>query len=124
MSASLHNVVQGEEEGLRQYMTGFEKATLNIPDLHPTVAMQALLIGLCSGKFLDTLYVDPSSNMDEICSRVAWYINIEESVDARRKMMKILVVATSEQYPKRKRTERFENYTPLNTSCDLILCEA
>jgi len=55
--------------------------------------------------------VDPPANMDELRSRVAQYINIEENVDARRKMMKTLVVATSKQYPKRKRTEIFENCT-------------
>jgi len=42
-STPLHNVVQGEEEGMRQYMAQFVKATLNILNLHPTVAMHALL---------------------------------------------------------------------------------
>jgi len=68
MSASLHNVVQGEEEGLRQYMTQFAKATSNILNLHLVAAMHALLIGLCLRKFLDTLYVDPPINMDELRS--------------------------------------------------------
>jgi len=124
-STSLHNVLQGEEEeGLRQYMTWFAKETLNILELHLVVAMHVLLIGLRSGKFLDTLYMDSPTNMDKLRSQVAWYINIEENVDARRKMMKTSVVSTSEQYPKRKQTKRLENYTPLNTSWDVILCGA
>ena len=63
--------MQGEEESMRQYMAQFSKATLNIPDLHQTVAMDALLIGLRSRKFLNILYTDLPANMDEIRSRVA-----------------------------------------------------
>ena len=36
-STSLHNVVQGEGEGLRQYMTRFSQAMVNMPNLHPTM---------------------------------------------------------------------------------------
>jgi len=46
-STSLHNVIQVEGEDLRQYMTKFVRATLNIPDLHPAVSMHILLVGLC-----------------------------------------------------------------------------
>jgi len=35
--------------------------------------------------------------------------------------MKTSEVATSKQYPKRKRVGRFEDYIPLNTSRDVIL---
>jgi len=37
LSASLQNVVQGDNESLRHYMTRFTRATLSIPDLHPAV---------------------------------------------------------------------------------------
>ncbi|XP_068476509.1 uncharacterized protein [Phaseolus vulgaris] len=49
-STSLHNVVQEEAEGLRQFMVRFARATLNIPDLHPTMSVHALLVGLRPGK--------------------------------------------------------------------------
>jgi len=77
-------------------MARFSKATLNIPDLHPIVAMHALLVGLHLGKFLDTLYTNPPANIDELRNRAARYINIDENVDVRRKIMKTSEVLTSE----------------------------
>jgi len=52
-------VVHGEEEGIGQYMARFTKATSDILDLHSVVVVHTLLIGLRSGKFLNTLYADP-----------------------------------------------------------------
>jgi len=51
-------MVQGEEERIRQYMTRFAKATLNIPDLHPIVTIHTFLIGFRPGEFLDTLLLE------------------------------------------------------------------
>jgi len=97
MFTLLHNVVQGDKESMRQYMAQFSKATSNILDLHSVVAMHALQIGFHLGKFLDTLYANSPTNMDELRSRVARYINIEENFDTRRKIMKTSKVATSEK---------------------------
>ena len=58
-------------------MAHFSKASLNIPNLHSTVAIHALLVRLCLGKFLDILYANLSIDMDELHHRADQYINIE-----------------------------------------------
>ena len=80
-STSLHNVVQGEAESLREFMAQFSWTTLNIPNLHPVVSMHALLMGLRPGKFLDILYVKPPEDMNQLRARAAKYIGIEENAD-------------------------------------------
>jgi len=54
-------------------MTRFVKASINISHLHPVVVMHALLVGLCLGIFLDSLYVNPHANMDALCTQRARY---------------------------------------------------
>jgi len=79
---SLHNVMQGEAESLRQLVARFARATLNIPNLHPVVSMHALLVGLRLEKFLDTLYVELPEDMNQLQAKAAKYMSIEENVDA------------------------------------------
>jgi len=86
--------MQREAESLRHFMARFAQATLNIPNLHLAVSMHALLVGLCPGKFLDTLYAEPPEDMDQWRARAANYMNIEENTDARRKSMKTPTMTT------------------------------
>jgi len=83
-SASLHHIVQGDNESLRHYMTYFTKVTLLIPDLYPAVTRHSLLVGLKHSAFLDSLYADPPPNMDSLRARTARHMSIEEYVDARK----------------------------------------
>jgi len=49
--------------------------------------------------------------MDQLRAKAASYISIEENTDARRKTMKAPAMTTFTSY-KRKRSEKFEKYTP------------
>jgi len=82
--ASLQNVVQGDNGSLRHYMARFTRATLSIPDLHPTVARNSLLVGLKLGPFLESLYADPPPNMGSLRTRAARYMSIKENTEARK----------------------------------------
>jgi len=82
VSTSLHHVSQGRNEPLRQFMSRFTKACLNIPNLHPTIAMHAITVGLKPRLFLNTLYAEPPSNMDKLRARAAKYIAIVENAEA------------------------------------------
>jgi len=59
-------MTQGKNESLRLYMARFAKAYLNIPNLHPAVALYVLTVGLKPSLFLNALFVKSSSNMDEL----------------------------------------------------------
>jgi len=79
-------MTQGKNESLRQYMGHFAKACLNIPNLHPVVAMHALIVGLKLDLFLNTLFAEPPLNIDELRARAAKYITIEENTEAARRI--------------------------------------
>jgi len=99
-SASLHHVTQRKNESLKQYMTCFAKACLNIPNLHPTVAMRTSIVGLKSDLFLNALFVEPPSNMDKLLAHAAKYITIEENIEAARRTETPMMTSV----PKRKRS--------------------
>jgi len=120
VSTSLHHVSQGRNETLRQFMSRFTKACLNIPNLHPTVAMHAITVGLKPGLFLNTLYAEPPSNMDELRARATKYIAIEENAEASKKLRH----QAPQRGVKRKRMDRYDVYTSLNASRDAIIQEA
>ncbi|KAK7342102.1 hypothetical protein VNO80_25045 [Phaseolus coccineus] len=50
--------------------------------------MHALLVGLHSGKFLDTLYAESLEDMDQLRARTTRYMSIKENTDAQRRAMK------------------------------------
>ena len=118
-SASLHHVTEGKNESLRQYMARFAKACLNIPNLHPDVATRALTVGLKPDLFLNTLFAELPSNMDELRPR-ATNITIEENTEAVRRTETPMITTAL----KRKRIGRFDSYTPLNASRDVVIQEA
>jgi len=76
-------------------MARFIRATLNIPDLHPTVSMHTLLVGLRPGKFLDTLYAKLPKAMDQLRARAARYMSIEENAGVRIRAMKAPTLAAT-----------------------------
>jgi len=67
-------------------MTHFIKVYTNILNLYPVVAMHSLLVGFRIGTFLNSLYVDPLTNMDALLALTAIYISIEEHSEARKRV--------------------------------------
>jgi len=120
-SASLQNVVQGDNESLRHYMTRFTRATLSILDLHPAVARHSLLVGLKPGPFLESLYADPPPNMDSLRTRATRYMSIEKNTKARKRRPQSITEGQRSQ--KRVRPGRFDRYTSLNTTREAVLQE-
>jgi len=59
-------------------MAHFAKVCLHIANLHPAVVMHALTIGLKLDLFLNALFAEPLSNMDELRARAPKYITIEK----------------------------------------------
>ena len=112
--ASLEHVVKRENESLRQYMTCFAKAYLNIFGLHTTMAVHSIKVGLLSDPFSITLYVDPPLNMDDLRARATRYISIEEKAEVMKQAYKAL--PPNPQNLKKKHVGRFETYTPQNVS--------
>ena len=50
---------------------------IQILNIHLVVVMHTLLVGFCPRIFLDTLYVDPLANKDELHNQATRYINIK-----------------------------------------------
>jgi len=123
-SASLHHVVQGESESLRQYMARFTKATLLIPNLHPAATRHSLLVGLKLSVFPDSLYTDLPLNMDSLRARATRYMSIKENADARKRKSQPQAVGEGSRYQKRVRHGRYNQYTPFNATRETVLQEA
>jgi len=105
-------------------MAQFTKVIFAIPDLHPAVTMHALLVGLKPSPFLETLYADPPPNMDSLRARVAKYMSIEESIEARKKKSHPHTIGESSRFQKRVKPGRYDRYTPLNATREAVLQEA
>ena len=121
---SLDHVVQRDNELLRQYMARFTKTTLLIPDFHSAVTRHSLLVGLKSSTFLDSLYADPTPNMDSLRARAARYMGIEENANARKQKFQPPIARESPRLQKKVRARKYDRYTPLNTTWETILLEA
>jgi len=119
-STLLHHIVQGDNESLRQYLARFNKAFLNILNLHPAVAMHSLMINLRLGTFLDSLYANPPKNMDVYHIRASSYISIEENAKVRKRNAPQDMMTFTRQSTKKKCPSKFESCTSLNTSRDTI----
>lgn len=123
-STSLHHIIQSDNKPLRQYLMRFNKVCLNILNLNPVVAMHSLMVKLHLGIFLDSLDADPPKNMNVLCVYTLRYISIEENTEARKRKAPQGMMAFTGQSTGKKRPNKFESYTPLNTSRDTVLQEA
>jgi len=87
--------------------------------------MHTLLVGLLLGKFLDTLYANPLSKMDELYNQVARHIIIEENSNTSKKATKVVSTSTlnTTQAFKRRGVSKYNNYISLNVSIDVIIYE-
>jgi len=123
-SASLHHIVQRDNESFRKYMARFTKATLLIPDLHPTITRHLLLVGLKPNAFLDSLYTDPPHNMDNLQARASRYMSIKENAETRKRKSQSQIPRESTRHLKRVRSSKYDRYTPLNATRETVLQEA
>ncbi|XP_016178439.1 uncharacterized protein LOC107620848 [Arachis ipaensis] len=128
----LGTIRQGPHESLKDYLTRFAKATMEIPDLDPAVHLHALKARLRPGKFRETIVVTKPKTLEEFRERVVGQMKIEELREAEK---------TEKKQPKReddrtmrptnvkdhkkhfKLTPKFDNYTKFNTRRKKIIKE-
>ncbi|XP_072076522.1 uncharacterized protein [Arachis hypogaea] len=81
----LGTIKQGQHESLKDYMTRFADATIEIQDLDPTVHLHALKAGLRPGKFRETIAITKPKTLEEFRERAAGQIKIEELREAQNR---------------------------------------
>ncbi|RZS04447.1 hypothetical protein BHM03_00034783 [Ensete ventricosum] len=69
-TASLIGMAQGSDEPLSQFVGRFTSQVQGIPDLHPSLAIQAFLTGLRSSRFFWSLIKRPPTTLPEMLQRV------------------------------------------------------
>jgi hypothetical protein len=141
----LLNVKQKEGETLRSYLTRFNKETLLVDGADDKVVLTAFIFGLQSRDFLFSVYKDPPSTMTEMMYEAQRHINGEEALLARDQTTgkkrkgehADRLTESHETRPKAQRNrnrrqedrggrgfnERFNHFTPLNTSVDHIFMQ-
>ncbi|XP_025632199.1 uncharacterized protein [Arachis hypogaea] len=128
----LSTIKQGPQESLKDYMTRFAKATMEIPDLDPKVHLHVLKNGLRPGKFQVMIVVTKPKTLEKFHERAAGQMEIEELREARRvdkqthrrdeeKSSK----STRDRHFKRpfKLNPKFDTYTKFNTKRENIIKE-
>jgi len=77
-SVALVNIRQEKGESLKSFMARFGQVALGIRGLLPEVAMAYLITALRPGPFADSLAMQPSANMDDLCRRATQFMQVEE----------------------------------------------
>ncbi|XP_025658123.1 uncharacterized protein [Arachis hypogaea] len=128
----LRTICQGPHESLKDYMTRFAEATMEIPDLDPAFHLHALKASLKSGKFRETIVVTKLKTLEEFRERAAGQMEIEElreaerteRIKARREESRTIRSADNKDSRKPfKLTPKFDNYTRFNTKREKIIKE-
>ncbi|XP_025684807.1 uncharacterized protein [Arachis hypogaea] len=128
----LATIRQGPQESLKDYMTRFAEATMEIPDLDPAVHLHALKAGLRPGKFRERIVVTKPKTLEEFRKRAAGQMEIEEFREAerierkqpRRDADRTTRSANNKDSRKPfKLTLKFDNYTRFNTKREKIIKE-
>ncbi|XP_025677993.1 uncharacterized protein [Arachis hypogaea] len=128
----LGTIRQGQHESLKEYMTKFAEATMEIQDLDPAVHLHALKAGLRPGKFRETIAVTKPKTLEEFRERAAGQMEIEELREAERTERKqprkdkdktIRSPNNKELRKPFKLTPKFDNYTRFNTKREKIIKE-
>ncbi|XP_020229507.1 uncharacterized protein LOC109810455 [Cajanus cajan] len=137
-SLALVSIRKEKKESLRAFMSRFNKATLEIRDLNPAVALHHLTTALKPGPFANSIYKKPPTNMDDLCRRADKYMQMEELGEFRNQARAEVSAKPDKQaennfrsrpkelIPREKppRRPRYSQYTPLNTSRSAILKQA
>ncbi|RRT56837.1 hypothetical protein B296_00033443 [Ensete ventricosum] len=83
-TASLLGMTQGSDEPLSQFVGRFTSQVQGIPDLHPSLAIQAFLTRLRSSRFFWSLIERPLATLPEMLQREHQYMAAETLVAGKR----------------------------------------
>nr|XP_025641263.1 uncharacterized protein LOC112736141 [Arachis hypogaea] len=127
----LGTIRQGPQESLKDYLTRFAEATMEIPDLDPAVHLHALKAGLRPGKFRETIAITKPKTLEEFRERAAGQMKIEELREANKTERKPIreeersmrSTHNKEVGKTFKLTPKFDNYTRFNTRREKIIKE-
>ncbi|XP_020238883.1 uncharacterized protein LOC109817941 [Cajanus cajan] len=137
-SLALVNIRQERKESLRAFMTRFNKAALEIRDLHPAVALHHLTTALKPGPFANSICKKPPTDMDDLRRIADKYMQMEELAEFRNQARtevaakpKRPIEGNTQSRPKELEPQersrngpRYPQYTPLNSSRATILEQA
>ncbi|XP_072089162.1 uncharacterized protein [Arachis hypogaea] len=77
-------IKQRHHESLKDYMTHFTTATMEIPELNPEVQLHAIKSGLRPGKFQEAIVVAKPKTLEEFRDKATEQIEIEELRETQR----------------------------------------
>nr|XP_025629568.1 uncharacterized protein LOC112722645 [Arachis hypogaea] len=80
----LSTIKQGPHESIKDYMTRFTTAAMEIPDLNPEVQLHAIKSGLRPGKFQEAIAVAKPKTLEEFRDKATGQIEIEELHETQR----------------------------------------
>ncbi|RZS17695.1 hypothetical protein BHM03_00049880, partial [Ensete ventricosum] len=83
-TASLLGMAQGSDEPLSQFVGRFTSQVQGIPDLHPSLAIQAFLTGLKPSRFFWSLIERPPTTLPEMLQRAHQYVAAETLIAGKR----------------------------------------
>ncbi|XP_077232020.1 uncharacterized protein LOC143865800 [Tasmannia lanceolata] len=129
-TVSLMALRQEDNEPLKTFVSRFNREALQVPNLDPSAAMNALLAGAKSNDFRRSVARQNPHSLADLMAGPEEYIPMEETLAAldsnRRRASEEKNSTTQRRDDKASRRERSpqrreENYTPLNTSQRHIL---
>ncbi|RRT46120.1 hypothetical protein B296_00014370 [Ensete ventricosum] len=83
-ATSLLGLTQGNDEPLAQFVSRFSAEIRRMPNTHPTLAIQAFLMGLRPSRFFWSLIQRPSPIVPEMLQRASQYVAAESLVAGKR----------------------------------------
>ncbi|RWW38624.1 hypothetical protein BHE74_00056126 [Ensete ventricosum] len=120
--ASLLAMRQKEEEHLGQYLTRFIDEVRAIPDAHPSLVIQAFMIGIKPYRIFWSLVERPPTTVLEMLQRANQYGTVETLVEEKREDQKCPRAEPSRGTPSglpRRRMERGEQIIPRSPNVPL-----
>ncbi|XP_015945131.1 uncharacterized protein LOC107470248 [Arachis duranensis] len=127
----LGTIKQGQHKSLKDYMTQFAEATMEIQDLDPAVHLHALKAGLRPGKFRETIAITKPKTLEEFRERDAGQMEIKELREAQKTNKQLhrrdedKTFRSNNKEPKKpfKLTLKFNTYTRFNTKRENMIKE-
>ncbi|XP_025703881.1 uncharacterized protein [Arachis hypogaea] len=125
----LSTIKQGHHESLKDYMTCFTTAAMEILNLNPEVQLHAIKSGLRAGKFQEAIAVAKSKTLEEFRDKATRQIEIEELRETRRNKRLLSRKEKDKLYRSHnkdskkpfKLTPKFDTYTRFNTRREDII---